>query len=78
MNMLYTIKSRKLIAEVQRRLEESAARNKFGILTVHNLRETKKKKGVEFNSDCWIYEVCNLGQAKKVLGACPSKATGRA
>ncbi len=69
MNMLYTIKSHRPIAEIQRRLEESAARNKFGILTVHNLRETMKKKGVEFNSDCWIYEVCNPVQAKKVLEA---------
>ncbi|HXE62711.1 MAG TPA: DUF302 domain-containing protein [Bryobacteraceae bacterium] len=67
--MLYTIKSRKPIAEIERDLEESAARHKFGILTSHNLRETMKKKGVEFNSNCWIYEVCNPDQAKKVLEA---------
>jgi uncharacterized protein (DUF302 family) len=28
-----------------------------------------KKKGVEFNDDCWIYEVCNPVQAKEVLAA---------
>ena len=28
-----------------------------------------KKKGVEFGTDCWIYEVCNPVQAKKVLEA---------
>jgi uncharacterized protein (DUF302 family) len=67
--MLYTIKSHKAIAGIQRDLEESAARNKFGILTVHDLRETMKKKGVEFGMDCWIFEVCNPVQAKKVLEA---------
>jgi len=67
--MLYTIKSHKPIAEIQRRLEESAARHQFGILTVHNLRETMKKKGVEFGTDCWVYEVCNPLQAKRVLEA---------
>jgi uncharacterized protein (DUF302 family) len=67
--MLYTIKSGKPIAEIQRGLEESASRHQFGILAVHNLRETMKKKGVELGSDCWIYEVCNPVQAKKVLEA---------
>ena len=67
--MLYTIKSAKPIAEIQRGLEDSAARHHFGILAVHNLRETMKKKGVEFGTDCWIYEVCNPVQAKKVLEA---------
>lgn len=67
--MLYTIKSHKPMAEIQRGLEDSAARHKFGILAVHNLRETMKKKGVEFATDCWIYEVCNPVQAKKVLEA---------
>lgn len=67
--MLYTIKSQKPIAEIQRGLEDSAARHQFGILMVHNLRETMKKKGVEFATDCWIYEVCNPHQARKVLEA---------
>ena len=67
--MLYSIKSHKAIAEIQRGLEDSAARNKFGILAVHNLRETMKKKGVEFGMDCFIFEVCNPVQAKRVLEA---------
>jgi uncharacterized protein (DUF302 family) len=67
--MLYTIKSHKSIAEIQGGLEESEARHKFGILAVHDLRETMKKKGVDFATDCRIYEVCNPIQAKKVLEA---------
>jgi uncharacterized protein (DUF302 family) len=36
-------------------------------MTVHNLKETMKKKGVEFERECRIFEVCNPHQAKKVL-----------
>src|SRR4030042_5139664 len=36
-------------------------------MTVHNLKETLKKKGVEFDKECWIFEVCNPHQAKRVL-----------
>ena len=67
--MLYTIHSNKNLNEIETALHESAARNKFGILATHDLRETMKKKGVEFNSDCRIYEVCNPVQAKRVLEA---------
>jgi uncharacterized protein (DUF302 family) len=67
--MLYTVTSKKPLAEIERGLQESAARNKFGILTVHDLRETMQKKGVEFSQECRIYEVCNPHQAKKVLEA---------
>jgi uncharacterized protein (DUF302 family) len=41
--------------------------NKFGVMAIHNLNETMKKKGVEFNRPCRIFEVCNPHQAKKVL-----------
>jgi uncharacterized protein (DUF302 family) len=34
-----------------------------------------KKKGVEMDMDCLIYEVCNPFQAKKVLEANPSVST---
>ena len=41
--------------------------HKFGVMTVHNLKETMKKKGVEFEKECRIFEVCNPHQAKRVL-----------
>ncbi len=67
--MLYTIESTKKIDEVGRNLEEAIKKRKFGVLTVHNLKETMAKKGVEFNKECRIFEVCNPLQAKKVLEA---------
>jgi uncharacterized protein (DUF302 family) len=36
-------------------------------MQVHNLKETMKKKGVEFARECQIFEVCQPQQAKKVL-----------
>jgi uncharacterized protein (DUF302 family) len=65
--MLYTREASGSVEEVGRKLEAAAAENKFGVLAVHDLRETMKKKGVDFDRECRIYEVCNPGQAKKVL-----------
>jgi uncharacterized protein (DUF302 family) len=67
--MLFTIQTGRRIDEIERALQDSAARHQFGVLAVHDLRETMKKKGVDFNADCRIYEVCNPVQAKKVLEA---------
>jgi len=65
--MLYEVASDKTLDAIDRGLQEAAARYKFGILTIHNLKETMAKKGVEFGGECLIYEVCNPHQAKKVL-----------
>ncbi|MBI4830247.1 MAG: DUF302 domain-containing protein [Candidatus Lindowbacteria bacterium] len=73
--MLYTTESKRAIDEVGQRLEEAAKKRKFGVLTVHNLKETMKKKGVEFQKEVRIYEVCNPQQAKKVLEAEPMIST---
>ena len=67
--MVFEIASAKSLDQIDRGLQESAARHKFGILTVHNLKETMAKKGVAFEGDCMIYEICNPQQARKVLEA---------
>jgi uncharacterized protein (DUF302 family) len=67
--MLYQIKSNKSMDEIERGLQESAARHQFGVIAVHDLKETLKKKGVDLAMECRIYEVCNPHQAKKVLDA---------
>jgi len=67
--MLYRIESRKSLAEVGRGLEAAAQKYKFGILAVHDLKAKMQEKGVDFDRDCLIYEVCNPQQAKKVLEA---------
>ena len=42
---------------------------------MHNLKETMLKKGVQFDRECLIFEVCNPQQAKKVLDADMSVST---
>jgi len=65
--MIFEVATTKSMEEIGKRLEESAARHKFGIIAVHNLKETMARKGVDFAGECMIYEVCNPHQAKKVL-----------
>jgi uncharacterized protein (DUF302 family) len=67
--MLYEVKSGRSLNDIDEALRAAAAERKFGVLTVHNLEETMRNKGVEFNGTCLIYEVCNPHQAKKVLEA---------
>jgi uncharacterized protein (DUF302 family) len=67
--MLFEISSAKSLEQIDRALQEAAARHRFGIIATHNLKETMKNKGVEFDGECVIYEVCNPHQAKKVLEA---------
>ena len=65
--MLHQVKSKKPLADIERALNESAARHQFGVIAVHDLRETMQKKGVDLDMQCRIYEVCNPRQAKRVL-----------
>jgi len=67
--VLFRIQSRKSLTEVAKALEAAAQRHKFGVLAVHDLKQKMQEKGVEFDRDCLIYEVCNPQQAKKVLEA---------
>lgn len=65
--MLLEVQSAKTIDQVCRDLEKAVVNYKFGVMTVHNLKETMKKKGVEFDRECRIFEICNPQQAKKIL-----------
>ena len=65
--MLYRVESKKKVAEIGRDLEAAAQRNKFGVLGVHDLKGKMAEKGVPFDRECLIFEVCNPHQAKKVL-----------
>lgn len=67
--MLYVREAKGTVDEVLQKLEKAAAANKFGILTVHNLKQKLNSKGVEFGPECRIVEVCNPQKAKSVLEA---------
>ena len=67
--MLFRVQSGKTLDEIDRGLQESAARHQFGVIAVHDLQATLARKGVELAQECRVYEVCNPHQAKKVLDA---------
>ena len=67
--MLYTLTTQKSVKDTAIALQAAVIANKFGVMQIHNLQETMTKKGVEFNHECLIFEVCNPMQAKKVLDA---------
>lgn len=67
--MTYSKHSLRSSDEVDKRLREAAARHKFGILHVHDLRQTLESKGIQLDSECKVYDVCNPQAASKALHA---------
>jgi len=65
--MLVKISTDKTVSETAAALQAAVEANHFGVMQVHNLKDTMTKKGVEFASECLIFEVCQPQQAKKVL-----------
>jgi len=65
--MLFKLSTNKTLGEATAALHAAVQANHFGVMQVHNLKETMTKKGVEFARECLIFEVCQPQQAKKVL-----------
>ena len=55
------------LEDVCRRLPEVSQRHKFGVLGTHDLKEKMLSKGVAFDRECRVFEVCNPQQAQAVL-----------
>jgi uncharacterized protein (DUF302 family) len=65
--MLVKLSTDKTVSEAAAALQIAVQANHFGVMQIHNLKETMTKKGVEFARECLIFEVCQPQQAKKVL-----------
>jgi uncharacterized protein (DUF302 family) len=65
--MLVKLSTDRTVSEAAAALQAAVQANHFGVMQVHNLKETMEKKGVEFGHECLIFEVCQPQQAKKVL-----------
>ena len=65
--MLFQLSAKKTVKEAAAALVAAVEANHFGVMHVHNLKETMAKKGVAFARECLIFEVCQPEQAKKVL-----------
>lgn len=67
--MYYIVETGKSFDQASTDLEAAVIRNGFGVLHVHNLGNTLRGKGVAFEEQCKVFEVCNPGQAAKVMAA---------
>jgi len=67
MKNIIVVESSKSIDEACTALEKAVAEHRFGILHVHNVRETLAKKGVPFDREVRIFDVCHPQRAKQVL-----------
>lgn len=65
--MLYKREAQGQVQDVVKRLEQAIKEHQFGILGQIDLRAKMVDKGVPFEHECVIVEVCNPKQAKKVL-----------
>jgi uncharacterized protein (DUF302 family) len=65
--MYYIVETGKSFEQASADLGKSVLGNGFGVLHIHNLGETLRSKGIEFEEQCNVFEVCNPEQAAKVL-----------
>lgn len=67
--MYYIVTTDKSFDQASADLEAAVKRHGFGVLHVHDLGDTLRSKGIEFEPQCRVFEVCNPGQAARVLAA---------
>lgn len=67
--MYYIVETNKSFSQAATDLSSAVVRLGFGVLHVHDLATTLRSKGIPFNEECKVFEVCNPGQAAKVLSA---------
>lgn len=65
--MFYIVDTIKSFEQAATDLETAVTRNGFGILHIHDLGTTLRSKGLEFEEQCKVFEICNPAQAAKVM-----------
>ncbi|MEQ1593404.1 MAG: DUF302 domain-containing protein [Thiobacillus sp.] len=65
--MYYIVETGKSFDQASADLESAVKRHSFGVLHVHDLGATLRSKGIPFDNQCKVFEVCNPVQAAKVL-----------
>lgn len=67
--MYHIVETGKSFEDASTALEAAVTANGFGVLHVHDLGETLRKKGVEFAENCLVFEVCQPQKAARVLAS---------
>ena len=65
--MYYLVETIKPFDQVSTDLEAAVQRHGFGVLLVHDLGATLRSKGVPFDEECRVFEICNPKQAARVM-----------
>ena len=65
--MYYIVETSKSFDQASADLDAAVKRHQFGVLHVHDLGGTLRSKGIAFDEQCKVFEVCNPAQAAKVL-----------
>lgn len=65
--MYYIAETEKSFDQASADLEAAVNRHDFGVLHVHDLATTLRNKGIAFDEQCRVFEVCNPVQAARVL-----------
>jgi uncharacterized protein (DUF302 family) len=65
--MYYIVDTDKSFSQASTDLDSAVKGLGFGVLHVHDLGGTLRSKGIAFDEECKIFEICNPGQAAKVL-----------
>lgn len=65
--MYYIVETNKSFNQAATDLELAVISNGFGVLHIHDLGATLRSKGIAFDEECKVFEVCNPVQAAKVL-----------
>ena len=65
--MYYIVETKKSFEQASTDLEAAVKANGFGVLYVHDLGATLRSKGIAFENQCKVFEVCNPQQAEKVM-----------
>jgi uncharacterized protein (DUF302 family) len=67
--MYYIVETNKSFEQASTDLDAAVKRHEFGVLHIHDLGATLRSKGIAFEEQCRVFEVCNPAQAAKVLSA---------
>ena len=65
--MYYIVETDKSFAQASTDVDSAVKGLGFGVLHVHDLGGTLRSKGIAFEEECKIFEICNPAQAAKVL-----------
>ncbi len=66
------LESDKSVFEIAVEFPEVCARHQFGILGSIDIRQKLQEKGLVFDRECLVFEVCNPRAAKQVLDINPA------